>query len=361
MLFPLRPATTNSKVFSALNNLLGYFLIESIDAAIFDENLFEPLLQEAIVSNEPTREKFENVWNSLQKISRARRKALSDGFNACQNVSLYYSNKLLALPNIDPEIAVAFAVLSKHLFKDTSKLAKVVAACGESLQDHFNTFRDEAINGNVCCCCGTEILAQYRENIDDDEQWRAPYDHLLAKTEYPIFAVHPKNILPICYTCNSKAKLAKDLLHDDFGNRRYSFFIPESAHENVSLQITAVVAEKISPSVSAIIHSANAIDMEKLVTWNAVYEIKNRVEGEFSSLIEKLSEDFIVNDFTEFRAQLRPKADILKQFCRNSPWNFWKHKLYEWLADQNEAVIQSVWDAMKAKRDDPNAFAVYGI
>jgi hypothetical protein len=361
MLFPLRPATTNSKVFFALNELLGYFLEHSIDAAIFDKNLFDPLLRDAIWSNAPTKTKFENVWDVLQKISKVKRLGLSDTFNTCQDISLYYSNKLLALPNIDPKVDVAFAVLSKHLFTNTAKLVDVVAACGESLQDHFNIFRADNVNGNVCCCCGTEVLAQYRENIDEDEQWRAPYDHLLAKKEYPIFAVHPKNLLPICYTCNSKAKLATDLLHDPFGNRRFSFFVPESAHENVSLEINGAVATGIAPLVNAIIYSTNAITMEKLVTWNVVYEIKNRVEGEFSSLIEKLSEDFVVNDLAEFRMQLRPKADRLKVLCRHAPWNFWKHKLYEWLDSQNDAVIHSVWDAMKAKQDDASAFAVYGI
>ncbi|MES2041010.1 MAG: hypothetical protein V4495_24600 [Pseudomonadota bacterium] len=361
MLFPIKHASRKSEVFFALNELLGYFLKKSVNAATFNEKLFKRRLRDAILSNEPTRKKFEDVWNVLQTISKTRRRALSDGFNSCQNISLYYSNKQLALPNIDAVVADAFAVLSKHLFTNTAKLVDVVTNCGESIQDHFNAFRDDAINGNVCCCCGTEVLAQYRENVEEDDQWCAPYDHLLSQKEYPIFAVHPENLLPICFTCNSKAKLAKDLLREPSGNRRFSFFVPESAHENVTLEINGVVTARIAPSVNAIFHSTDAIVTEKLRTWDDVYEIKNRVEGEFSSLIEKLSEDFVVDDLAEFRRQLRPKADRLKILCRKTPWNFWKYKLYEWLASQNDAVIRSVWDAMEAKQDDPNAFAVYGI
>ena len=58
--------------------------------------------------------------------------------------------------------------------------------------------------------------------MEDREQWRGPYDHLLAKDHYPLYGIHPKNLLPICHTCNSKAKHAKDLLIKD-GNRRLSF------------------------------------------------------------------------------------------------------------------------------------------
>ena len=360
MLFPVRSTTKKSKIFTALNELLGYFLRQSIDASTFEKALFEPILREAIWSNIPTKAKFEKLWNALQNITRENRLELSNTFNDSQSISHYFSNKLLALPNMD-SILGDLEILTKHLFKDTYKLVDVIAACGESLQDHFNDFRAKENNGNICICCGTEVLAQYRENIGDDEQWRGPYDHLLAKSEYPIFAVHPKNLLPICYTCNSKAKLAKDLLRDPLGNRRFSFFVPENAHEYVSFQINDISTTEIGLSVKATSYSPDSTIMEKLTTWNAVYDIKNRVEGEFSSLIEKLSEDFTSSDFVTFRAALRPKADDLRKLCRLSPWNFWKYKLYEWLDNQNTTFVQAIWEAMIAKRDDPNAFAVFGI
>jgi hypothetical protein len=359
MLFPIPLGTPNSAVFTALNNELGYFLTQCIRASVFDPTLFSPTLRNAIWNNAPTRTKFRMLWNLLEPLPEAIRLQLSQSFTVCQNVSIYYSNTAIAFSQIIPGVEPAFAALSKHLFNHTCKLVDVEAACVETVQDHFNLFRSAAFNGNICCCCGTEALAQYRTNVDEDDQWRGPYDHLLAKEKYPVYAVHPDNLLPICHTCNSKAKLAKDLLRGSSGHRRRCFHPQtENAYANVALEVDIA---GIAPIARTIIYSNDAVVMEKLETWNDVYCIKDRVEGEFGSLIEKLAQDCAVSDYANFRAQLMRKATLFRDHCRLTAWNFWKYKLYDWLDQQSDAVIQSVWAGIQAKLDDPSAAEVYGI
>lgn len=55
-------------------------------------------------------------------------------------------------------------------------------------------------------------LAAFRAGIVDGEQWRADYDHQLCKSKYPIFAVHPDNLIPLCDVCNQDAKKRKIFL-----------------------------------------------------------------------------------------------------------------------------------------------------
>lgn len=364
MLLPIKPNTPNSAVFTALNDELDYFLAQCVNATKFNKTLFSPTLREAVWGNIPTRKKFGIVWKALKPLTSQARSQISQTFTQSQDISQYYSNITLALPQLPATVEPAFSALGKHLFNHTCKLVDIADACGETVQGHFNKFRGDLaagniLNGNICCCCGTEALAQYRADVDDDDQWRGPYDHLLAKEKYVLYAVHPDNLLPICHTCNSKAKLAKDLVRDSLGNRRRCFHPQtESAHGDVALEINIT---GISPALIAHFDSGNPITKEKLNTWNEVYRISERVEGEFCNLIEKLDQDCGVVDYAGFRAQLGPKAQSFGSHSRLTGWNFWKSKLYHWLDQQNDAVIQAVWSAIEAKRDDPASAEVYGI
>jgi len=151
------------------------------------------------------------------------------------------------------------------------------------------------MNHNICCVCGTELLAQYRADVDEDDQWRGPYDHLFPKDKYPIYAIHPDNLLPICHTCNSKAKGAKDLLFDEHKQRRVCFYpYNETAH-----QLVAVCLEQKDMNLTfrTVLENSDPEIQEKLDTWDSVYRIRQRVDGNFTALIEIVSVDCCADDF----------------------------------------------------------------
>ncbi|MNV62527.1 hypothetical protein D3C71_1550760 [compost metagenome] len=208
--------------------------------------------------------------------------------------------------------------------------------------------------------CATERLAQRRSGVSADSQWRAPYDHLLAKDKYPQFGVDPDNLLPVCFTCNSKAKLAIDILFNSEGVRR-TFFDPwsEGAHGKVKLRVDFL---DISPVVCWGIMASNQEDVEKLTTWNEVYKIKERIEGEFISLHEKLSEDLDFRDLAAFKASIESKAEVKMNYARLTPFNYWRGLLYEsllLLSDQSlEQLRVLCHDGLDPHGD---AAATYGI
>jgi hypothetical protein len=272
--------------------------------------------------------------------------------------SAFLSDRTAPLPVIPIAVLPALKTLAVHLFQRTAKLKGVEQACGECIDDHYARFRhrDAPGNGNVCCVCGTEYLAQVRadENDNDNEQWRGPYDHLLAKDLYPLYGVDPKNLLPICNTCNSKAKLAKDLVLKG-GVRRLSF---SPWAEHASLQEIEVIvddANDLFPRVVVNFRSTHPDRHEKLSTWDDVYEIKSRVEGEFKELAAKLAEDARAPDDASFLQKLREVGRAKAQAQRLTPFNYWRARVYAAVIGMNpgsrEALRQATAPTPQATQD----------
>ncbi|MCG8425811.1 MAG: hypothetical protein MI754_00470, partial [Chromatiales bacterium] len=225
----------------------------------------------------------------------------------------------------------------------------------------FKKFR--AANQNICCFCGSSELAQVRSEVEENEQWRAANDHLLSKDEYPFFAVHPENLVPLCETCNSKAKLAKDLLtlkrKDHPDERRRCFFpFTESCHQYVG-----VVLERGDFGLRArFVQNPNGPEIEeKLDTWNDVYQIQRRIEGKFTDLTVIVDSDFHANDYADFFQRIHDRSVSCEQNVRAEGWEFWKCRLYQWLSNDGEALLEELWSSIEDRRSDPDAAAVYGI
>lgn len=357
MLLPIKPGTPTPQIFSRLNKELDSFLSACVNSLDFNKNLFSPLLSDAIWDNIATRDKFMVLWKAIDALPYEQKQEIADNFINAQALDQYYQDINIPLPIIPDAVKNAFEDVSKHLFKSTSKLRAIEQCCGETIQDHFNAFRQ--VNENVCCMCGTDILAPYRADVDDDAQWRGPYDHLLSQQRYPMFAVHPGNLIPICDKCNSKAKLAKDLLVNDNNSRRLCFYpFSESSHHYVAVNIQQ---SDINLSVMVVMNSDQPSIQEKLDTWDDVYRIKERVEGAFSSFIYLIDSDCCADNLNDFRAMINSKVANLNNKIRLSQLIFWKYKLYDWLNSQGGNVIEILWDMILMMREDEDARDVYGI
>jgi hypothetical protein len=349
MLLPIRPGTPTSAVFSGLNTALGAFLDASVNATTFDANLFPGNVGAALWTNPDTKAKFKVLWNAMQTQTMTVRQQLRDAFtNHQQQIPNLFGDPAHPLPVVSADLETSLHALVSHLFTRSSKLSGIEAACAETVQDHFNNFRNPypSRNGNICCACGTEALAAFRAEVDPDDQWRGPYDHLLAKEKYPLFGVHPRNLMPICHTCNSKAKLAKDLLRTETGSRTRSFYPwTESAHSHVQIVLNTDEATSLLPTVKVKLEADAPETNEKLQTWDRVYDIKRRVEGEFSALIEKIAQDIGPASAADLATRLPTRATHFIQHSRTEAWNFWRAKLYSAIAVQGNELTDRLWDA----------------
>lgn len=342
MLFSIRPALEQSKVFDGLNRFLRELMLAALEGRAFDSNVLPVGLHTAVDGNQATRDLANTLREALVGLEQRQQTALRSDLLLNTEPCNFLIDRALAVPTIPDGVFSPLKNLSVHLFGRTAKLVGVEVACGERVEDHCARFRAAAApgNGNVCCVCGTEYLAQMRAGVDDNEQWRGPYDHLLAKDEYPLFGIHPGNLLLICHTCNSKAKLAKDLLHKD-GHRRLSFSPWTECALTTEVGVTIDDAD-VFPRVVVHLQGGTADRQEKLDTWDEVYQIKGRVEGEFRALHTKIAEDVSADSEADFMADLERRALAKASASRVSPSNFWRARVYRSVRTMDQASREAL-------------------
>lgn len=356
MLFDIKPNLQQSKVFEGLNCFLRETVLATLEGRQVDEKRLPVGLSAAIDQNKPTHKAVKALKRKLSALDTSQKQALKNSLALNNDPCALLSNRTAPLPVIPEVIFPALKNLAVHLFQCTAKLKGVEQACGECIDDHYARFRHDNApgNGNVCCVCGTEYLAQIQADENDNEQWRGPYDHLLAKDLYPLYGVDPKNLLPICNTCNSKTKLAKDLVFKD-GVRRLSFS-PWTEHASLQeIQVVIDDANNLFPRVVVNLRSDDPDRQEKLATWDDVYKIKSRVEGEFRELAAKLAEDAHAPNNAAFMRKLREVGLAKAHARRLTPFNYWRARVYAAVSGMNplsrEALRQATAPTPQAIQD----------
>ncbi|OAL78245.1 hypothetical protein [Acinetobacter sp. SFA] len=339
MLFKLHPDTPKFQVFVLLNQELIYFLNKSIKQKSFGKGLFSRTsvgracwsnVKSSPKKNDLTRDKFQKLFENLKSETEATREQLHRIVVDNQDLSSFFLTPNPALLEfLHPNTFEAFKVLAAHLYGATKDLQPIIdAAGGVNIHRHFEAFRVETLNGNICKACGMEKLAPFRANIGVENQWRADYDHQLCKSKYPLFAVHPDNLIPLCDVCNQDAKKAKDLFVAEDTSLRYSFYpFSEEAHNYVLLKIENL--KDPNPSVKVSWNTSDSICISKLDTWDNIYEIRNRVEGEFRNLDQIIENEIQPENYTEFEHEVSRKTRAIPdQTLKSKPWAYWYHKFF---------------------------------
>lgn len=360
MLLPVRTGLTPSAVFRSLNKLMREVVFASCAGRAIDDLTLPYGLLVAAQENPDTNTRMQALYAVITALDDEDRYQLYLGAVAASSVRNLFTDPLSVILEVPEVVSSELKKLAAHLFKSSSTLVGITKACGETVKDHYNRYSalPPPGNGNICGMCATEQLAQRRNGVNADDQWRAPYDHLLAKDKYPQFGIDPDNLLPICHTCNSKAKLAKDLLHNQAGQRR-ACFDPwsEHAHGQVALKIDF---QDISPVVIFDMTPLDITTEGKLETWNEVYQIKQRIEGEFQSLYEKLTEDLNLRNITTFKQSLEEKSALRINNARLTPNNYWRGLLYSSLLCLPDHSLEQL-RTLCHENFTQNSAATYGV
>ena len=328
MLFALHPGIADSAVFVGLNAFLLEWLRAQATHTAIDESHLPAGLCRAILENQETARLLSALADAVDALSAEQRERVRVVAHEARSMRYVFGDLARAAPSVPEGLNAALKTLGARLYAQASKLVGVTQSCGESIMNHYirYTVNPPAGNGNVCGVCGTDYLAQRRANVADATQWRSPYDHLLARNLYPLFSVHPENLLPTCRTCNEKAKLAKDLLRDAGGQRR-ACFDPWSESAERRTEMTVSLGDT-APILHLRMVGSSPAEQGKLDTWDDVYRIKERVEGEFTSLFEKIAEDIELTDLAAFRASLRTRVDAKYRTRHLTAYSFWRSRMF---------------------------------
>lgn len=362
MLFKLHPQTPKFQVFVLLNRELIYFLNKSIKQKTFGKGLFsrKPVgracwsnVKNSPEKNDLTRDKFQKLFENLKIESEVTRERLHRIVLDNQDLSSFFliPNPTL-LDFLLPNTFEAFKVLAAHLYGATKDLQPIIdAAGGVNIHSHFEAFRLGTLNGNICKACGMGQLAPFRANIGIENQWRADYDHQLCKSKYPLFAVHPYNLIPLCDVCNQDAKKAKNLFVAEDRSLRYSFY-PFSEEANSYVSLTIENLRDPSPIVKVQWNTREGRLVNKLDTWDDVYEIKNRAEGHFSNIEQIIENEIDPTEFDDFQQQVQRRTrSISERTLKSKPWAYWYHKFFCELDSIHEDDKAAFWERSRFFHD----------
>lgn len=190
---------------------------------------------------------------------------------------------------------------------------------------------------NLCPCCG---LIDF-ESPDDDNEVREAYDHYLPKSKYPFASVNFKNLVPLCYKCNSERKKSKDPIEND----RIAFYPFSTEVHDIGFACTYEI--DIDKELNAVLKDLNfsfSGKDEELDTWNWLFAIKYRynkkVNGSAKTFLreiknryrnaKKRDNDLTYIDFIEEEIELYNDDD-----SKYSDWKFLKIPILKELKSKN--------------------------
>lgn len=74
------------------------------------------------------------------------------------------------------------------------------------LQPKISKFVEEKLGINTCYFCNIEFINKFKDSSDGKFKNGFTLDHYIDKGKYPYLALSLYNLIPSCYTCNSKVK-----------------------------------------------------------------------------------------------------------------------------------------------------------
>lgn len=122
-----------------------------------------------------------------------------------------------------------------------------------------------------CPCCGMTDFEH------EDSKNREAFDHYLPKAHYPFATINFKNLVPLCYKCNSDRKGEKDPIE---GGRKafYPFKSenPDSEKHEIEIQFTLDRTRDLGNLTRTDLTIDILGDNEKITTWDNLFDIKER-------------------------------------------------------------------------------------
>ncbi|MEH2363218.1 hypothetical protein [Nostoc sp.] len=131
---------------------------------------------------------------------------------------------------------------------------------------HYKVIYDK-VPYHICPFCGCEYF-------DAPGAPREALDHYLAESKYPFAASNLRNLVPMGTKCNSRYKLAKDILTRDDGTRRQSFDPYNHTGVRISLENSQpfIGTDEKLPQWNIEFDP----DTEETTTWDEVFDIRKR-------------------------------------------------------------------------------------
>lgn len=141
------------------------------------------------------------------------------------------------------------------------------------IDKHYEEFYGKLPNSKMCPFCGLN-------EISNQELFKADYDHIAYKADYPISSINLKNLAPSCADCNRNFKKAKDVFYKN--DIRRPFFYPyvfkrNFQNQNLEFDLTGSIIPNTDLSNIKGKWIVNIIPINDFIaTWDEIYSIRAR-------------------------------------------------------------------------------------
>lgn len=304
-----------------LNDLLKHLVCcvwceadgNTCDSKFQDE--LKPLLSYSY-KKRPLKDEINKVYLHFRGFSVNQKKSIEEAFENTNEIEKLCNGELspVYLDTLPSIVKLKIKPLFKWFYEELLNKTKVA---GDKL-DYYK----KLINTNdfyYCPCCG---IIKF-ESTDLSNQVREAYDHYLPKSEYPFASVNFKNLVPLCYKCNSDRKKAKDPIQ-----KGQKAFYPFSAIAHI-LEINLNIApnQDLDKLQRKDLNFEFVGDKDKIQTWKWLFEIEER----YNDTIREFSKSFL--------RKLKRKHDKFKE--DNENWTYLKtleHHIDDYKYDEFEDV-----------------------
>ena len=110
----------------------------------------------------------------------------------------------------------------KQLFNYDKAKSKTITPKLSKLQPKISKFIQDKVDVDTCYFCNIEFINKFK-NIDGKIKNGFTLDHYIDKGKYPFLALSLYNLIPSCYTCNSKVKGADEINNLSPSSSKFDF------------------------------------------------------------------------------------------------------------------------------------------
>lgn len=221
--------------------------------------------------NKTLSEKFEVFFNTFKLLTPVDKERFYKSVLFAKDIHLYFEDDTIDVSELHKN--------SIELLLGNDSFEKLMLALWNSLKTnaweidkHYEEFFGKIANeAKTCAFCGINQLP-------DPRSYRADYDHLAFKGDYPISAVNVKNIAPACTECNQRYKNSKNVFYsDDERTVRRLFNYPFTHSINVEIDFSGSILPYTDIRNENGVWNLNFKPNNGFVTtWNEIYQIKDR-------------------------------------------------------------------------------------
>lgn len=268
--------------------------------------------------NKDIKNKFTLFFNDFKKLNQNAKNEFYSLVVFSKDIHLYFediNNKdviLLRNENIKRILNTdSFANLMDSLWK------YLKSPNAWEIDEHYEKFYSKLPKSKMCPFCGLN-------EISNQELFKADYDHIAYKADYPFSAINLKNLAPSCSDCNRNFKKSKDVFYNKDNTRRvisYPYiFNNQFQNLNIEIDLTGSVIpdtdlNDIKGRWNINIMPANDFTFN----WDNIYLIKSRYSLYINhdKWLEELTIHFKIskkkfNDISELKTYLSEYKDFFK-------------------------------------------------